>query len=69
MKFQTEEQKAVLARLLQSGDFRYYVGMLSSEYEKAVADLLFSSPQDAEVKRGAARQLYTQLKELGMTRK
>lgn len=69
MKFQTEEQKAVLARLVASGDFRYYVRMLSDEYEKAVHDLLFSPPQDAELKRGAARQLFSQLKELGMTRK
>jgi hypothetical protein len=69
MKFQSQDEKDVLARLMLSSDFRYYVKMLGTDYEKAIADLLYGPPDQAESRRGHARALHDQLKSLGVIEK
>lgn len=66
MKFQTQQEQDLLNRLTSSTDFKQYVHKLVEDYEKAVKALLFAPSQDAESRRGEARNLYQQLKDLGL---
>lgn len=66
MKFNTEQDQEVLARLKVNGDFRHYVNMLWGDYKKAVRAALHAPASDADLARGEARCLHEQLKSLGI---
>jgi hypothetical protein len=65
-KFQTDQDKERLRRLMASPDFRHYVNMLWGDYKRAVAGVFGASSQDVDVKRGYALAIHTQLKDLGL---
>ncbi len=65
--FRATADQQVLAELRSSSQFRKYVDKLRTAHTKALADVLYSTPQDLPVKQGYLRCLSELLEELEPT--